>query len=117
MTIIAEGIDTGEDDEVFFNGVSVGFLTQQGFSVPNFNLNPGAGALPGITALTEFVFNVMALPGINMVAVNLDPSSYVNEIETSTLNGIPEPGTFAMLGGGGILIGLGALRRRLAAKK
>jgi hypothetical protein len=111
LSITAEGIDTNEFDEVFFNGVSIGFLTNQGFQVPFFNLNPGPGALPNITALTVSVFNVIALAGINTVSVQLDTENWVNEIEVSELAAVPEPGTIGLLVGGLALLAP-LLRRR-----
>lgn len=116
LSIVAEGIDTNEDDEVFINGTSLGFLTNQGFQVPDFNLQPAAGALPNITALTISAFDVSALlqVGINTIEVHVDPTNWVNQVETSTLSynnrQVPEPGTLALLLAG--LGGLSLLRRR-----
>jgi hypothetical protein len=95
LEILAEGIDTNENDEVFFNNVSIGFLTKQGFQSALFNLQPGPGALPGITANTVSVFNVVALAGVNTVRVELDTENWVNEIEVSTSTVVPEPATAA----------------------
>lgn len=100
LSITAEGIDTNEFDEVFFNGASIGFLTNQGFQVGVFNLNPGPGALPNITALTVSVFNVIALAGLNTVSIQVDTENWVNEIEISELTAVPEPGTIGLLVGG-----------------
>lgn len=112
LSILAEGIDTNENDEVFFNGVSVGFLTKQGFQVGAFNLNPGPGALAGITANTLSVFNVMAVNGINTVSIQLDTENWVNEIEISELTAVPEPGTLGLLAGGMAMLAFARLRRR-----
>ena len=115
LSIVAEGIDTNEFDEVFFNGSSIGFLTSQGFQVGTFNLNPGPGAMAdGSTALTVSVFNVTALAGVNTVSVQLDTEYWVNEIETSTLlstSTVPEPSTVGMLAAGVGMLAW-ALRRR-----
>lgn len=115
LSIVAEGIDTNEFDEVFFNGASIGFLTNQGFQVGTFNLNPGPGAMAnGSTALTISVFNVVALAGINTVSVQLDTENWVNEIETSTLSSVPEPSTVGMLAAGMGMLAW-CLRRRVKA--
>lgn len=114
LSILAEGIDTNEFDEVFFNGVSVGFLTNQAFQVGDFNLQPGPGALPGITANTLSIFNVIAVDGINTVSVQVDTENWVNEIEVSSLTAVPEPGTVGMLAVG---IGLIALRPLLSRRR
>jgi hypothetical protein len=121
LTIIAEGVDspnpetggTGERDEVFFNSVSIGFLTQQGFYANSFRLNPGPGALTDITALSASVFNVIALAGANTVSVHVDPNNWVDEIETASLaSGVPEPTSISLIGFG--LVACELLRRRRA---
>ncbi len=101
LSIIAEGIDTGEIDKVYFNNTYIGDLTNQGFYSSVFNLNPGAGALAGITALTNSVFDVTAfvLLGVNTVRVDVDPNNWVNEIETATLSSVPLPGALPLLAG------------------
>jgi len=78
---------------VFFNGVSIGFLTQQDFYSTAFNLNPGPGALPGFTLLTSSSFIVNALAGANTISVHVDPGNWVNEVETASLEAVPEPAT------------------------
>jgi hypothetical protein len=100
LSILAEGIDGGpnapsggEHDAVLFNGAPLGNLTQQSFYSPLFNLQPGPGALAGITAETTSTFAVFANAGLNTVTVNVDPGNWVNEIEVSTLNGVPDAGT------------------------
>ena len=115
LSIRAEGVDGGPDapgagerDEVFVNGASVGFLVDQGFYSPLFNLNPGPGALPRITGLTDSFFDVFVTLGPNQIEVHVDPGNWINEIETSAL--APAPGTLALFGLA--LGGLGFARRR-----
>lgn len=106
LAILAEGVDGGpnapnggEHDEVFVNGTSVGFLTQQPFYSPLFNLNPGPGALPDITAETISVFDITGLlvAGVNNFSVVVDPLNWVNEIEIAVVTFAPEPGTLALV--------------------
>jgi hypothetical protein len=122
LSIVAEGVDGGpsapgggEDDEVFINGTSLGFLTKQDFASPLFNLQPGPGALAGITALTSSFFDVTPylVLGVNTIEVHVDPGNWVNEIETSRLEitGVPEPGSALLMVAG--LLGLQLLRRRV----
>jgi len=137
LTIVAEGIDNGsvvpggELDQVFVNGTFVGDLTQQTFYSPLFNLsnsNAGTGPLDldgdagdptvagvtvPITDLSVSTFNVTGLVGngANTIEVVVDPTNWVNEIDTSSL-AVPEPGTLSLLGLGLALLGLAMLRRR-----
>jgi hypothetical protein len=138
LTIVAEGIDNGsvipggEVDQVKVNGTLVGALTQQNLYSPLFNLsNSNAGTGPedldgdagdptvkGVTApitdLSVSTFNVTGLVGngANTIQVLVDPTNWVNEIDTASLTGVPEPGTLSMLGAGLALLGLAMLRRR-----
>jgi len=122
LSILAEGVDGGpnapgggEHDQVFFNGILIGLLTQQGFYSPLFNLQPGPGALPGVTGETLSFFDVSGLvvAGANTVTVLVDPGNWVNEVEVGTLTNTPEPGSIMLFGTG--LFGLaGAVRRKLS---
>jgi hypothetical protein len=120
LSIRAEGIDGGagapaggENDRVFFNGTLVGELTRQIFFAAVFNLQPGPGALPGISANTLSLFDVSALllAGVNHVEVHVDAPFWVNEIEVSrlTVETLPEPSSVVLLGGG---LAIGLVRRR-----
>ena len=118
LSILAEGVDGGpnlpsEFDGVYVNGTFVGFLTQQGFYSPLFNLQPGPGALAGITAETLSSFDVGALlvGGVNTFEVRVDPNNWVDEIEVATLAQVPEPGTLALLGLGLVGLGIGSRRK------
>lgn len=121
LSILAEGIDggpsapgLGEQDQVFFNGTFIGDLTQQDFYSPLFNLQPGPGALAGVTLETLSVFDVTALfhSGVNTVEVKVDPSNWVDEIEVSTLAAAPEPTTWVMMLAGFAGLGLASYRAR-----
>src|SRR3984957_3540571 len=120
LTLLVEGVDGGagapgggEHDTVSINGTLLGDLVQQSFHSPLFNLQPGPGALPGITAETTTTFDVSGLlvAGINTVTVDVDPHNWVHEVEVVTLTAsVPEPLGITLLGAG--LAGLGVVRRR-----
>ena len=123
LSIVAEGIDGGanapnggENDLVFFNGHLLGQLTQQDFYSGSYRLNPGAGTLSGITALTTSFFDVSSYLrlGENKVWVWVE-RGWVNEIETSTLDvqtPVPEPSTFLLFG-----VGIGSLALWIRRKR
>ncbi len=116
LTIIAEGIDTGEDDLVYFNGHFLGQLVQQSFYNASFDINPGPGALGfPLTALTTSFFTLdpsWLLVGNNLVEIVVDPANWIMEAEISTLAvcQIPIPGALWLLGSS--LVGLAGLRRK-----
>ena len=119
LRILAEGVDGGsnapgggEFDSVYLNGSFLGYLTQQNFYSPDFNLQPGPGALAGITAEVNSFFDVFVDAGINTVRIDVDPANWVNEIETSTLSSrVPEPTTLLLLAIG--VLGICGARRKL----
>lgn len=130
LSIVAEGVDNNgpnglaEIDQVLFNGVFIGDLTPQGFYSPLFNLcvataitGPCGLTLPGvgpITGLSTSTFTVNALAGANTVEVIVDPTNWVDEIDTSNLSSVPEPASISMVCVGAVVLLLG--RRRLLVK-
>ena len=127
----------GEIDGVYVNGSFVGNLTQQSFYNPLFNLsnsNAGTGPLDldgdngdpcvtgpmtqpcsaQITDLSVSTFNVTAFvhPGANTIVVMVDPDDWVDEIDTASLQGAPEPAPLFLIGAG--LFAVGILRKRLS---
>ncbi len=115
LKITAEGIDgvdvpAPEIDNVYVNNTFVGTLTNQSFYSPFNNLNPGPGALVDFTELTMSLFDVTSLlvSGVNTIRVDVDPSNWVLEIETSSLTvTVPVPGSLALMG-----LGLAGIRYR-----
>jgi hypothetical protein len=121
LSILAEGIDggptapgAGERDEVFVNGNSVGFLTQANFYSPLFNLQPGPGALAGITLETTSLFDITAyaVSGLNTISVNVDAGNWINEVEVSEISEVPEPASMMLLGSGLAAVA-GRVRRKI----
>jgi hypothetical protein len=109
LSILAEGVDGGptapgggEHDGVFVNGTLVGYLAQQSFYTPGFNLQPGPGAIAGYTAQSLSLFDVTKLlvAGSNTFEIRVDPSNWVNEIETVSLQSVGlavrEPASLAL---------------------
>lgn len=113
LSLVVEGVDSNEADNVFMNGNFVGQLVRQAFSAADFFLALGPGAFPRVTELTVSTFDVspFLVVGLNTITVNVDPSNWINEIETAslTISAVPEPATLALAGLG--LLGIVSLRR------
>ncbi len=126
LSILAEGIDGGpnapgggEHDGVYVNGVLAGYLVQQSFYSPAYNLQPGPGALAGKTAETLSVFDVTSLliDGLNTFEIRVDTSNWVDEIEVASLRVLqqaPEPSSLPLAVAA--LSALGFSRRRAAVR-
>ncbi len=110
LTIVAEGVDDGEQDPVYFEGHFLGYLQNQGFYYSGWDMQPGPGALGyPQTELTTTVFSLDPswIEGLTSASVEVD-NYWIMEVETSTLTIIPEPTTLSLLALGGLAV----MRRR-----
>jgi hypothetical protein len=111
LTIVADDVDLGEHDAVWFNGHNLGYLNEMGYATDYTGPALGAGN-PDPTALTTTVFAIdPSWISANMPASIVVDSAWGVEIETSgiEIKGVPEPTTMLLLGFG--IVGLAGLRR------
>jgi hypothetical protein len=111
LTIVADDVDLGEQDAVWFNGHYLGYLNNMGYATDYTGPSLGAGN-PDPTALTTTKFAIDP----SWISANMTASVYVDsawgvEIETSgiEIKGVPEPTTMLLLGFG--IVGLAGLGR------
>jgi hypothetical protein len=115
LTIVADDVDAGENDEVYFTdsiGTEhfLGYLEQMDFYT-DWDYWPGPGNPPHPNAITETVFTLdPSWLDTTPVQVRIDRGNWGVEIETSTLSvvQVPEPATICLLGLGALSL----LRRK-----
>ncbi len=115
LSIVADDVDAGEQDGLYFNGNFLGYLNDMGYYT-NWNYSPGPGNPDQPLTTTIFEIDPSWLVANMPVSVHV-PTSWGVEIETSTLSvqSVPEPATMLLLGSG--LIGLAGYGRKKFFKK
>ncbi len=113
LSIVADDVDYGEEDEVFVNGNSVGFLSMLN-SYSHFDYQPGPGNNKQGLTTSVFDLDPAILDWTIPIRIHIN-TNWELEIESSTLTvqgaaPVPEPATIMLLGTG--LVGLIGMRKR-----